>query len=87
MNEFNPKLWILNNNTADERELLSKELEGTFTTPGFNTTPPSNYYDKRHKFTATIELPANISQIIKDGALIVDLKVRDKLGYILIHKL
>ena len=75
MNKFNPKLWILNNDTADERELVSTELEGTFTTPGFNTTPPSNYYDKRHKFTATIELPANITQIIKDGALVVDLKV------------
>ena len=75
MPEFNLNLWIENNYTADVRELVSKELEGIITTPGFGDAAPSDYYEKARIFSAVIELPYNITQIIGNGALVVDLDV------------
>ena len=63
------------NDSIDLKELVSKGLEGRITTLGFNTTPHAKYYEEEHTFTAVIELPSNITQIIGDGALVVDLKV------------
>ena len=75
VSEFVPRFWIEENETADDQELVSREVEGSITTPGLGTTPPPDYYEKMHKFTAVVELPKNFTKIIGDGALVVDLDV------------
>ena len=34
-----------------------------------------NYYKERHEYTAVVELPQNITEVIGDGALVVDVDV------------
>ena len=52
-------------------ELVSKDLEGSVSTPGLGSLPPPNYYKERHEYTAVIELPHNITEVIGDGALVI----------------
>ena len=56
-------------------ELVSKDLEGSVSTPGLGSLPPPNYYKERHEYTAVIELPHNITEVIGDGALVVDVDI------------
>ena len=52
-----------------------------FDTATFDNTPElgsiclPDYYNERHEYTAVIELPYNISDVMGDGALIVDVEV------------
>ena len=44
-------------------------------TPGLGSSAPSGYYNERHEFTVVIELPYNITDIIGDSALVVDVDI------------
>ena len=44
-------------------------------TPGLGSAPSPNYYKERHEYTVVIELPHNITDVIGDGALVVDVDV------------
>ena len=67
------KWQIENGSLPDVMELVSKDLEGSVSTPGLGSLPPPNYYKERHEYTAVIELPHNITDAI--DTLVVDLDV------------
>ena len=56
-------------------EFVSKDMSGNISTPGLGFLPPPNRYKERHEYTAVIELPHNITDVIGDGALVVDVDV------------
>ena len=56
-------------------DFVSKDLSGNISTPGLGSLPPPNYYKERHEYTAVIELPHNITDVIGDGALVVDVDI------------
>ena len=57
--------WHLENGSLpDVRQLVSRELSGSVSTPGLGSIPPPNYYKERHEYTAVIELPHNITDVI-----------------------
>ena len=66
---------IENGSLPDVRQFVSQELSGSVSTPGLGALAPPNYYEERHEYTAFIELPQNITDVIGDGALIVDVDV------------
>ena len=65
---------IENGSLPDVMELVSKDLEGSVSTPGLGSLPPPNYYKERHEYTAVIELPHNITDI-GNGSLVIDVDV------------
>ena len=64
---------VENGSLPDVREFVSKELSGCVSTPGLGSLPPPNYYKERHEYTAVIELPHNITDVI--DTLVVDVNV------------
>ena len=66
---------IENGSVPDIQEFVSKDLEGRVSTPGLGSLSPANYYKQRHEFSAVIEFPDNISVVLLDGALVVDIDV------------
>ena len=66
---------IENGSLPDVMELVSKDLEGSVSTPGLGSLPPPNYYKERHEYTAVIELPHNITDVIGDDILVVDVRM------------
>merc|ERR1712240_813028 len=73
--EFQLSWQIENGSLPDVMELVSKDLEGSVSTPGLGSLPPPNYYKERQEYTAVIELPHNITEVIGDGALVVDVDI------------
>ena len=59
----------------DTVKLESKDLTGSVSTPGLGTIAPSNYHKERHEYTVVMELPDNITEVIGDDALVIDLDV------------
>ena len=59
----------------DVREFVSRDLSGSVSTPGLGTVPPPNYDKERHEYTAVIELPYNVTDVIGGNALVVDVDV------------
>ena len=48
----------------------------TLSTPGVGSVAPPDFYEERHEYTAVIELPHDITDIIlEDGALVVNVDV------------
>merc|ERR1712213_227771 len=74
-NGFKLSWHIENGSLPDVMELVSKDLVGSVSTPGLGSLPPPNYYKERHEYTAVIELPHNITEVIGDGALVVDVDI------------
>ena len=68
---------IENGSLPDVRELVSNDLEGSVSSPGLGSLPPTNFYKEMHEYTAVIELPHNITAVIGDGALIIDVVLAD----------
>ena len=66
---------IENGSLPDVMELVSKDLEGSVSTPGLGSLPPPNYYKERHEYTAVIELPHNITEVIGDEAFVINIKI------------
>ena len=65
--------WRIENGTEDIREFVSSELSGTVSTPGLGKVlNGSNYI---HEYKAVINLPHNVTKILGDAALVVDLDV------------
>ena len=56
-------------------ELVSRNLAGSVTTPGLGSLTYPDYYKERFEYTAIVELPHNIIDIIGDGALQVDIQI------------
>ena len=73
--EFCVNWKIEDGNLPDVMELVSKDLKGSISTPGLGSLPPPNYYKERHEYTAVIEVPPNIIEVIGDGALVVDIDI------------
>ena len=59
----------------DAVTLESKDLTGSVSTPGLGTIPPPNYHKERHEYTVVMELTDNITEVIGDDALVIDLDV------------
>ena len=68
---------IENGSLPDVREFVSRNIPGRVSTPGVGSLAPPVYYKERHEYTAVIELPHNITDVIGDGALVVDVDVKD----------
>ena len=66
---------VENGSLPDLKEFVSKDLEGSVSTPGLGSQSPPNYNKERHEYTTVIELPYNITEVIGDGALVVDINV------------
>ena len=66
---------IENGSLPDVKQFVSRYLSGSVSTPRFDTVAPANYYKERHDYTAVIELPHNITDVIGSGALVVDVDV------------
>ena len=64
---------VENGSLPDVREFVSKELSGSVSTPGLGSLPPPDYYKERHEYTAVIELPHNITNVI--DSLVVDVDI------------
>ena len=68
--------WHIENGTNNGvRQFESTALSGNISTPGLGSLPPPNYNKERHEYTAVIELPHNITDVIGDGALVVDVDI------------
>ena len=68
--------WRIENGTIDDaRQFESTSLSGEISTLGFDTLPPPNNHKERQEYTAVIELPHNITDIIGDSALVVDVDI------------
>ena len=70
--------WKINDGNLskeDSREFITKELQGSVSTPGLGSSAPSDYYNEGHEYTVVTELPYNITSIIGDGAMVVDIDV------------
>ena len=68
--------WQIENGSLPEvMELVSRNLTGSVTTPGPGSLTFLDYYKERVEYTAIVELPHNISDIIGDGALLVDIQI------------
>ena len=72
---FQLRWHIENRSLPDVKQFVSKELSGSVSTPGLGSLPSPNYYKERHEYTAVIELPHNISDILSDSSLLVDIDV------------
>lgn len=68
---------VKNGSLPDVREFVSKELSGSVSTPGLGSLPPPDYYKERHEYTAVIELPHNITDVIDTLVVDVDVTVPD----------
>ena len=51
------------------------ELSGSVSTPGLGSVSPVNYYKQRHEFTAVIEFLDNITDVLSDDVLVVDVDI------------
>ena len=58
-----------------KEDQLIKETFGNVSTPGLGLTAPPNYFKERHEYTAVFELPYNISDVIGNSSLVVDVDV------------
>ena len=70
---------VENGSLPDVREFVSKELSGSVSTPGLGSLPPPDYYKERHEYTAVIELPHNITDVIDTLVVDVDVTIPDNL--------
>ena len=73
--EFKLNWQIENGSLPDVMELVSKDLEGSVSTPGLGSLPPPNYYKESHEYTAVIELPHNITDVFGDAAMVIDINI------------
>ena len=62
--EFRLNWRIESRNSCNVMELVSRDLSGDISTPGLGSLPPPNFYKERHEYTAVIELPHNITDVI-----------------------
>ena len=67
--------WIKDGSIPDVKQFTSKDLSGSISTPGLGSLAPPDYYKVGHEYTAVIELQHNITDVISDGALVVDVDV------------
>ena len=70
--------WIENGSLPlnDVKEFVSKDLSGgSVSTPGLGAALPADYNMTKHEYTAVIELPYNITDIIGDGVLVFDVDI------------
>ena len=66
--------WNIEN--VERRELVSNELSATVSTPDLgNVFDDRNYIANKHEYTAVINMPNNITDILDDAALVVDIDV------------
>ena len=63
---------IKNGSLPDVRQFVSRDLSGSISTSGLGSVPPPNNNNKRHEYTAVIELPNNSVNLV--GTLEVDVK-------------
>ena len=66
---------IVNGSLPDVKESVHSALSGSVSTPELGSIALPDYYNERHEYTAVIELPYNISDVMGDGALIIDVEV------------
>ena len=67
--------WKMETTSGRHKTVVSKNLTGSLSTPGLNSQATIEYLHEKQEFTAIIELPHNITDIIGDGALIVDVDI------------
>ena len=67
--------WIENGDLTYAREFVTKKLEGSVSTPELGSVPPPNFYKERHEYTVVIELPHNVTHVIGDGVLVIDITI------------
>ena len=68
--------WRINNpKKTVKKTFVTNDISGSVSSPGLGSQATVDYYKGTQEYTAVIELPSNITQIIGDGALVVDLKV------------
>ena len=67
--------WKINTTSKRHKTFVSKDLAGSVSTPGLHSQATIENIKQKQEFTAIIELPNNISDIIGDGAFIVDVDV------------
>ena len=68
--------WHIENGSfPDVKDFVSKHLSGKVATPGLDSSSPPSYQQESHEYTAVIELPHNIEDLLADAALIVDIDV------------
>ena len=53
-----------NRSISNRKEFVSKKLSGRVCTPGLGILAPSDFYKERHEYTAVIELPDDITDVI-----------------------
>ena len=69
--DFNLDWHIENGNIPEVRELVSKDLVGSVSSP---ESSPNNF-NERDEYAVVLELPHNITEIIKNGAMVIDIFV------------
>ena len=68
--------WKRNNvRLPDHKKFVTKELSGSVTTPGFGAVPTPDHNKREHRFTAVIDVPYNITDVIGDDVFVVDVNV------------
>ena len=68
--------WRIKNGCLpDMMEFVTRDLEGSVSTPGLGSLPPPSYYKEMHEYTAVIELPHNITEVVGEGALVLNVDI------------
>ena len=67
--------WRIENGTKDRRELVSNQLSGTVSTPGLGNLLNVSNSNEQHEYTVVINLPSNITDILDNAILEVDIDV------------
>ena len=63
--------WRIENGTFDRMEIVSNQLSGTVSTPWLGDLRKNSNYNEEHEYTAVINMPNNITDILDDAALVV----------------
>ena len=66
---------IENGHMPDVMVTVSRDLRGSVSTPGLGSLAPPNYFEERHEYTAVIELPNNITDVIGNSSLKINVDV------------
>ena len=68
--------WIEKGNLTMVQEFVSREMSGSVQTPEFGSLGSNSLH---REYSAVIEMPHNISEIIEDGSLMVSVEVGTQL--------
>ena len=60
----------------DLRQFVTGDISGSIITPGFGSLAPPEFYENSHEYTAVIQLPYNVSDMMGNDTFVVEVDIR-----------